>query len=480
MLSPTIIILVSVAVATLFAAFGILARRGASKNLDDFIIFRNRTGSIAATCSIVACLTGSWILYSVPEAAATYGLASIFGYAIGQGLPMLLLVPIGARVRREFPGGRSLSDYVAARFGLNAARFVLGFMFVYMFVFLCAELSAVGGAFQTVAGFPAWLTALAVMLFTLVYAVYGGLPSSIVTDVLQFVVILPLLLLVLVASFGSTGGIDTAAAAKSPALAGLLDPLSWTGIQFGIVLIIGVTASNLFHQGFWQRIYTCTSERVMRRAFGIAGVLTIVMIGLAGVFGLIAATNGLIGDGQAAQSIFLILKTLAPAFLLITLVLALSLTMSSSDTLLNALCSIIMLHKASRPHDEKKALFMARSVTALLGGVAVFVAAQGLSVLYLFLIVDLLAAATVFPVIAGLYLKRYGNRGLRVACVSGLVAGVPFFPGPDYTSVITASWWPGSALSGDTLCLLSFGLAFGVSLVAVLIADRAGTSPEKA
>ena len=40
------------------------------------------------------------------------------------------------------------------------------------------------------------------MAFTLAYAVYGGLPSSILTDVVQFLVILPLLLLVLVAVFG--------------------------------------------------------------------------------------------------------------------------------------------------------------------------------------------------------------------------------------------------------------------------------------
>ena len=472
MLSAELIILTGGAVAAAFAVIGILARRGVAKNLDDYIIFRNRTGSLAATCSVVACLTGAWILYSVPEAAAGYGVAAIVGYAIGQGLPMLLLVPVGARVRREYPKGRSLSDYVEARFGRTAALFVLGFMFLYMLVFLCAEMTAVGGAFNTVAGFPVWATAAAVMAFTLAYAVYGGLPSSILTDVVQFLVILPLLLLVLVAVFGGSVDRVDLTSAKS---AQLFDFGSWSGIQFGIVLIIGVTASNLFHQGFWQRIYSCTTEKVMKRSFGIAGVITIVMIALAGVFGLLAGGAGMVGGkGQpaAAQSLFVLIKFISPVFLIVVLVLALSLTMSSSDTLLNAMASILMLRKAGQPHDEKKALKLARSITALLGVLAVLVAALNISVLYLFLVVDLLAAATIVPVIAGLWWKRYGLMTLVASSLSGLVVGGLFFPGPDYVSLITASWWPGATLSSDTLFLLSFGLALTVSTVVTLAGEK--------
>lgn len=472
MLSAELIILTAALVAATFALIGILARRGVAKNLDDYIIFRNRTGSLAATCSVVACLTGAWILYSVPEAAAGYGLAAIIGYAIGQGLPMLLLVPIGARVRRSYPEGRSLSDYVEARFGRRAAFFILAFMFAYMFVFLCAEMTAVGGAFKTVAEFPVWLTAAAVMLFTLAYAVYGGLPSSILTDVVQFLVILPLLLLILVAVFGkSAGQVDL----TSTRAAELFDVRSWAGLRFGIVLIIGVTASNLFHQGFWQRIYTCSTEKVMKRSFGLAGLITIVMIALAGIFGLIAAGAGLVGgEGQpaASQSLFVLLKYLSPFFLMIVLVLALSLTMSSSDTLLNAMTSILMLRKAGRADNDGKALRLARTITAFLGLLAVFIASQEISVLYLFLVVDLLAAASIIPVLAGLWLRHYGIGTLLSASLAGLVSGGVFFPGPDYTSMISASWWPAAGLSGDTLCLLSFSLALGVSTLFALVGER--------
>jgi Na+/proline symporter len=131
-----------------------------------------------------------------------------------------------------------------------------------------------------------------------------------------------------------------------------------------------------------------------------------------------------------------------------------------------------MLHKAKKLHHEKRSLAIARGATAVLGFLAVLVAAQGISVLYLFLVVDLLAAATIIPVIAGLWLNRYGKGALQVASLAGLAVGIPFFPGPDYSSLITASWWPGAGLSGDTLCLLSFSLAFGVSSLVILTADR--------
>ena len=202
---------------------------------------------------------------------------------------------------------------------------------------------------------------------------------------------------------------------------------------------------------------------------------SIVMIALAGVFGLLAGGAGMVGGkGQpaAAQSLFVLIKFISPVFLIVVLVLALSLTMSSSDTLLNAMASILMLRKAGQPHDEKKALKLARSITALLGVLAVLVAALNISVLYLFLVVDLLAAATIVPVIAGLWWKRYGLMTLVASSLSGLVVGGLFFPGPDYVSLITASWWPGATLSSDTLFLLSFGLALTVSTVVTLAGEK--------
>src|SRR5690606_2417000 len=58
------------------------------------------------------------------------------------------------------------------------------------------------------------------------------------------------------------------------------------------------------------------------------------------------------------------------------------------------------------------------------------VAAQGYSVLYLFLLADLFCSAAAFPVFFGLFSRRHDGVTAMVSTVCGLVAGILLFPGP--------------------------------------------------
>ena len=64
-----------------------------------------------------------------------------------------------------------------------------------MFIFLCAEVTAVAVLINYISGTELWITALIVLLSTLAYTLYGGLRASIFTDNIQMVVIGVLLLI---------------------------------------------------------------------------------------------------------------------------------------------------------------------------------------------------------------------------------------------------------------------------------------------
>jgi hypothetical protein len=59
---------------------------------------------------------------------------------------------------------------------------------------------------------------------------------------------------------------------------------------------------------------------------------------------------------------------------------------------------------------------------------ATVVGAQGYSVLTLFLLADLLAAATFVPLYHGLFSPRPWSGGALLACAAGLAVGLAFFP----------------------------------------------------
>ena len=60
----------------------------------------------------------------------------------------------------------------------------------YMFIFLCAEVTAVAILINYISGTQLWITALIILIATLTYTLYGGLRASIFTDTIQMVVIL--------------------------------------------------------------------------------------------------------------------------------------------------------------------------------------------------------------------------------------------------------------------------------------------------
>jgi hypothetical protein len=60
------------------------------------------------------------------------------------------------------------------------------------------------------------------------------------------------------------------------------------------------------------------------------------------------------------------------------------------------------------------------------------VASQGYSVLYLFLVADLVCTGAVFPTFYGLYSSRLGGGGAFLSALAGIAGGALFFPDPSF------------------------------------------------
>ena len=68
--------------------------------------------------------------------------------------------------------------------------------------------------------------------------------------------------------------------------------------------------------------------------------------------------------------------------------------------------------------------------------IAFLVASKGFSILYLFLLADLLCCAAVFPVFYGFYKRNLKERGLIISVIIGLLLGLLFFPSPNFSKSI--------------------------------------------
>ncbi|MCY4581967.1 MAG: Na+/proline symporter [Chloroflexi bacterium] len=460
------------------SAVGIAYARTRRQNIEDFVSARGSIGGATAMATMTASLLGAWILFSPAEAATWAGMAALIGYGIGQAAPIVAFTIVGPRMRKLAPNGHSLSEFVWQRYGRAMYVLTLLIILLYMFTFLAAEMGAIARAVGAVADAPLLLTLVLVGAATLAYTVYGGLRASIFTDNIQFAVIIPLLLAVLVAVFAHFGGWTKAFDTVREENAALLDVTQLHGIEFGLTLVIAILAANLFHQGLWQRVYAARTDDDIRRGFLTAGAIVVPLIVAAGLFGFWAVSGGLVNDDHPASiALFTLALEVLPGWaLVILLALALMLVMSSMDTLLNGMASVFTTN-LSRIRGGRGLLGSTRLITALLIIPAAVVGFAFDSVLYLFLIADLVCAGAMVPVFAGMWSRRLSGTGAAVGAVAGIGVGALFFP-----TRTLSGWWTWDGLtnvwhilaSGNLLAsfLLAVAVSSGVTGLFILAARR--------
>jgi len=423
----------AIAAALLFFVWIGLRARLPGTHLDEYLTARNSQGASALGLSFLASGLGAWILFAPPEVGAFVGPIAVAGYAVGAALPFLVLAWCGPAIRRRMPEGRSIGEYAQLRFGTGLRHWVTAISVLYMLCFLTAELTAIGAITGMLSGLPGSWVVVGVAVATLVYTAWGGLRASLVTDRWQAWLLLALLLVVTVVTLNELPADSLASALpKLPSA-----PLG-VSLSVAATLVIAVTAANLFHQGYWQRVWSASSDAALGRGALLGGAITVLVVAVVGGLGVLAAGMG--KDLGTPPIPFFALLADAPGWLILpTLMLAVALVASSVDTLQNAIVSLAVTSK------QGLSVNAARWITVALMVPVVLVALQGISVLRLFLIADLLCATAVVPVLMGLW-NRMTPAAALAGCLAGLVGAV--LPGWVTTGTLAggllAASFPGS------------------------------------
>ena len=428
-----------------FAFLGLRARR-AEGPLDDYVTARNSQSARSLGVSFLASGMGAWILFAPPEIGAMVGPLALLGYALGSALPLVVLSLYGPMIRRYLPEGRSIGEFAEACYGAGVRRWVTLVSILYMGCFLAAELTAIGAIASLLSEVPSSAVVIGVALVTLTYTAVGGLRASLATDSWQGWLLLALLILVT--------GVVLWVLPPMPEQASLPQTPPMDALAVALTLVIAVTSAELFHQGYWQRVWAAEDQRALGRGALLGGVGVLLVIMAIGGLGMLAVMHGL-SLGEPPMPFFALLSE-APGWLAIpALVLAVTLVASSVDTLQTAIASLVVAGSGR----SGLSVGAARLVTVGLMLPVVVIALQELSVLRLFLIADLLCAATIVPVLLGVW-RRMGSLAAMVGGMAGLVGAV--VPG----------WWAqGSLLAGIQTASFPGGIPALAPFVGALLAS---------
>jgi len=451
-----------IVVSLLFAFLGIYHSKK-NQGLNNYLTANRNVGLFSLTTSLTASALGAWILFGPASASTWGGIGAIIGYSLGTAFPMFFLIYLGKKIRKEFPKGSSLIEFMRKKFGKSLFKLILLMTIFYMFIFLCAEVTAVAVLINYISGTELWITALIVLLSTLAYTLYGGLKASIFTDNIQMIVIGILLLIsfIYINSFtGSQFSFDFIKE-KNPHLLSASYVPSYTA---GLTFFIAVAATNLFHQGNWQRVYAAKNFEILRKSLIISFFIIIPIVFYMGFTGMVAfSLNSTIRPDLGFFS--LLLKEQTALLSLTVIILGLALTISTVDTLINAISSLIVVDGKATFKFKKKTNYLkfSKYIIIFLSIFSFIVASKGFDILYLFLLADLFCCAFVLTVFNSFYNKNMNEKTAYVAILIGLIGGFLMFPSPDFSKsllvgILIPKEFFGSFVS-QSLLFLSFVVA---------------------
>jgi Na+/proline symporter len=467
----TALILV-ITISLIFTILGLYHSRK-FQGINNYLTANRNINFFSLTTSLVASALGAWILFGPASAATWGGIGAVIGYALGTAFPMIFLIYLGKKLRKEFPKGSTLIEFLRKKFGKSLFKLILLMMIFYMFIFLCAEVTAVAILINYISGTQLWITAVIILLATLTYTLYGGLRASIFTDNIQMVVIGILLIIsaVYLLNFNENEFSFSFVYDKNPHLLSSSYIPSYTA---GLTFFIAVAATNLFHQGNWQRVYAAKDYQTLRKSLIVSFFVIIPIVFFMGFSGLVAVSSNpnVVPD---LGFFSLLLKEQTELLSLVIVTLGLALTISTVDTLVNAISSLIIVDGKATFNLDKKTnyLNLSKLIIIVLSIIAFVIASKGFSVLYLFLLADLFCCAFVVTVFYSFYNKQINEKTAYISIIVGLIGGFLLFPAPDFSkSILVGILLPKEIFSqfiSQSLLFLSFVLATFLPLVIIKI-----------
>ncbi len=467
-LSQSTSLILVIAISLIFVFLGLYNSKK-YQGLNSYLTANRNIGLFSLTTSLTASALGAWILFGPASAATWGGIGAIIGYSLGTAFPMFFLIYLGKKIRKEFPKGSSLIEFMRKKFGKSLFKLILLMTIFYMFIFLCAEVTAVAVLINYISGTKLWITALVVLLSTLAYTLYGGLKASIFTDNIQMVVIGVLLLIsfVYINSFTGSQFSFEFIKEKNPHLLSSSYIPSYTA---GLTFFIAVAATNLFHQGNWQRVYAAKNFETLRKSLIISFFIIIPVVFYMGFTGMVAFSI----DPTTRPDLgffTLLLKEQTELLSLFVIVLGLALTISTVDTLINAISSLIVVDGKATFSLSKKTNYLnfSKYIILFLSLISFIVASKGFDILYLFLLADLFCCAFVLTIFYSFYNKNINEKNAYISIIIGLIGGFLMFPSPDFSKSLLVGVLMPKELFGpfvaQSLLFLSFVVATFLPLV---------------
>ncbi|MDR0346890.1 MAG: sodium/proline symporter PutP [Coriobacteriales bacterium] len=512
--SDILILIAMIIYIAVILGIGFFYAKRSQSSTEEFYLGGRKLGPWVAAMSAEASDMSGWLLMGLPGVAYFTGASEAAWTAIGLACGTYLNWLIVAKRLRKYSqvagNAITLPDFFSNRFH-DTKRILMSvaalFILVFFAIYVGSCFVTTGKLFNTLFGWPYFGMMVVGAILVFIYTLIGGFLAESVSDFVQAMVMVVALIIVLVGSIVSIGGIENVVEfiRSVPGFGSLVqsatplvdadevqqvvagEPQWGEPGGYGFIVILSTLAWGLGYFGMPQvllRFMAIRSSREIKSARRIATVWCVISLSAAVAIGLIgrALFPDLLLTSSGVESIFIEMsKFLLPALLAgIMLSGIFAATMSSADSYMliasSAIAQNLFKGLFKRDATDKQVMWAARITMTLILIFGIIVAADENS--SIFRVVSYAWAgfgATFGPlVLLSLLWRRVNLPGALAGMVSG---GVMIFVWHELVRPLGVRL--GGSL-GDLLNIYELLPAFIIGLVAIVVVSLLTKPPSEA
>lgn len=402
---------------------GVTQTRGI-KTFEDFALSKGFFGKPAILFTIVASFVGGGAVMGTANESFSTGIVYVVGlsgFALQLLVTGILIVP---RLQR-FGSALSLGDIVRQAYGKKVQMLVGVFWLVFCTGIIAVQIKSLGVLFNLFLPFGAHFNALIGAVVVIGYCALGGVRAVVATDMVQFIMMVIALPILLFFSLEAVGGIEGFLLKVPQGFLSLPGNASWLQI---ITLFLSFFLADALIPPVMQRILMVRQTAHALWGYVAASVITLGLVGMAGMFGMIARILNplLIPTGTISY----LIQTVLPFWGIVIVIFGMiAVIMSSADSYLNS-AAVALVQDILKPLKQNRLsrrslLSLGKLTTFIIGLCAFFVASAGQGILSLLLYTFKFWGPVVLPQIVAIFFSRKCYpQSFSLACIVGAIVVV--------------------------------------------------------
>ncbi|MFA6865977.1 MAG: sodium:solute symporter family protein [Clostridia bacterium] len=389
-----------------------------NNNVEDYFFGGRKLPFWALSITFIASWWGAGSALSTADLAYNDGIGAFWYYGVPVLISTFLMIIFSKPIRRV--GYLTQGEMMKQRYNKSASKILSVMVLVFMTITAASQMVGIGMFFGTYLGLSYEWAIIIGTGIVFIYSVFGGFRGVVVTDIIQFVLLLAAAIAVMVVAMNKAGGFDNI---QLTALAkGKVDFMNFgSGASKYIMYVITFGCAWMIQANVWQRISATSSEKNARKMTVLSFIvyiplyLIVVFTGMAGI--VLFET---IPDGGVVTAI--VLNYMSPIVGAMVFIGISAAIMSTMDSLINTGAMTIAMDLWKEKASEKSRLKVAKLSSVGVSIVALIIALAIRSILTIsWMASDVITTGVFVPLIGGFIWKRGNSKGAVASMIWGLI-----------------------------------------------------------